>query len=153
MKPKTIQLVFDLALFCNHAISELMLQSIGWEELSNSIRRNINDNIYKAMNEQLYKERNLNSQTDRDSLLLPYKVKPGKWAVMSFCDGVFFCFPVSYRWRLSGYNAENLTMDRWRQVYYNRLTVGRDISHVSQLDLPCVYYVKDYFVSFQVRIT
>jgi hypothetical protein len=29
MKPKTIQLVFDLALFCNHAISELMLQSIG----------------------------------------------------------------------------------------------------------------------------
>jgi hypothetical protein len=59
MKPKTIQLVFDLALFCNHAISEL-------------------DNIYKAMNEQLYKERNLNSQTDRDSLLLPNKIKPGK---------------------------------------------------------------------------
>ena len=44
-------------------------------------------------------------------------------------------------------------LDCSQQVYYNRLTVGREIRHVSQLDLPCVYNVKDYFVSFQVRIT
>jgi len=38
------------------------------------------------MNEQLnVKERKLSSQTDSDSLLLLYKVNPGKWVVMYLC--------------------------------------------------------------------